>query len=552
MANVKFSRSEFEKSVKITKEMEEKISMFGTPLESLTDGEVEIDITPNRPDLLSLQGYLRAFEAFLGKKGRTGMRKYEVNKSDYKLKVEKSLPDEWPYAFACFVKGLKMNDEKIKEIIQLQEKLGTTLLRDRRKGGLGVYPLDKIKFPIVFRGMDADEIKFRPLEFSEVLTARQILAKHPTGRRYSHICEAWSKMPVFVDSNNIIMSMPPIINSHDVGKVDEETRDVFVEVTGNDKNIIQKALVIMATALADMGGAIYQVECKQQDGATSKQPLLKPEVMKLNTKNVNEVLGINLPDSRIRKLLERMGYNYDIRKKEVKAPAWRVDVLHEVDVIEDIAIAYGYENFKPMMPDKPNMIGEESGKSRFCRKIAEVLIGLGFLEVSSYYLLRESDLKKTRQRVLFEVDGSKTDYKYLRSNLITGALRVLSENTDTEYPQKIFEIGDVFVRDRKSRTETGIGEKTKLVISLAPGNFTGAKQAVEHLIRMFNLNSNYKVESGKKKGMIEGRVGNLIINNKKAGFIGEVHPAILKSLKIKTPVAIAELNLKMLYNSAGG
>ncbi len=545
MAGVKFSRSEFEKSVKITEEIKDKISMFGTPFEGMNDTEVEIEIFPNRPDLLSITGYLRAIEAYLGKKGKKGLREYKITESKYQMKVSESMIKEWPYAYSCVVKGLKLTNEKIKDIIQLQEKLGATILRNRKKGGLGVYPLEKIKFPIKFEERKESEIVFRPLGMNDYITGRKILELHPTGIKYSNICKDWEKLPVFVDAKDNIMSMPPIINSSDLGQVETTTTEVFLEATGTDKKVLQKSLTILATALADMGGKIYSVECQQSDGSTNHQPILEKEKMKLETKNIEKTLGIKISEKEIKELLERMGYDYDEKKKEVTIPSWRVDILHEVDIIEDIAIAYGYDKFEAEIPTSHSTIGEESKKSIFIKKITEILIGLGALETSGYQLLRLSDLEKTGQRSHFKVKESKTDYKYLRSNLFTGTLKILSENIDSEYPQKIFEIGTVFIKDKKRKSETGIGEKTKLVFANTPGNFTDIKQVLDYLMKMINVN--WRIEEGKKKGLIEGRTGRIIVEGKKVGFIGEVHPAILGNLRIKMPVAIFELGLKELY-----
>lgn len=193
MASVKFPRKEFEKSIKITKEIEEKISLFGTHLESLTHSEIEIEVLPNRPDLFSMHGYIRALSAFIGKE--TGLKKYSVSSSGEKLFIKKPLPKNWIYAYACIVKGVKFDDAKIREVIQIQEKLGATLLRNRKKGGIGLYPLDKISFPITFKGMNPDEIKFRPLEYPEAITGRQILSMHPTGREYASLVSDWDVFP---------------------------------------------------------------------------------------------------------------------------------------------------------------------------------------------------------------------------------------------------------------------------------------------------------------------------------------------------------------------
>lgn len=534
MASIKFNRKEFEKYIKINKETEEKISMLGTHLESINEQEIELEILPNRPDLFSLHGFVRAFLAFTDKK--PGLREYKAKKSGFKIVVEKSLPREWPYAFGCIVKGLKFDDEKIKEIIDIQEKVGKTMLRDRRKGGIGLYPLEKITFPVKFTGMKPEEIKFRPLEYPNAITGRQILSMHPKGREYCHICQNWDRLPVFVDSKGVIMSMPPIINSHDVGKIDETTKDIFVEVTGNDFNNTQKALLIMVTSLADMGGEVYSIDCKQQNGKEASIPNLEPEKMKLNIENVNKLLGLNLQEREIKEYLEMMGYSY--KNKEVLIPCYRTDILHEVDLIEDIAIAYGYENFIPEIP-QISTIGEEDSKEIRKRKIAEILTGLNILEISSYHLITKEDVARIDSKNIIEVEDSKTDYKILRPNLLVNQLKTISENVDSEYPQRIFEVGKIFSRD--SNQETGIHEKNHLAISIS-GNFTELKQILNYLEKMLSIS--LEIQETSNPLFIEGRTGKILLNGKEIGIIGELKPETLRAWKIKMPFSCLEINIE--------
>src|SRR3989338_8584660 len=173
-------------------QLKDGISMLGTDLERIEGNEIEVEVFPNRPDMLSEQGFARAFSSFIGVK--TGLRKYEVKKFGSQVMV-KDLPPQWPYAVACIVKCLKFNDEKIREVIQLQEKLGTTFTRNRKKGGLGLYPLEKITFPVTFTGKNPEDIKFGPLESPQILTGRQILSRHPKGRQYGPLMEGWKTYP---------------------------------------------------------------------------------------------------------------------------------------------------------------------------------------------------------------------------------------------------------------------------------------------------------------------------------------------------------------------
>ena len=539
MASIKFPRKEFEKHIKITEDIKEKINMFGTHIESLTDSEIEVEILPNRPDLLSMQGLIRALSAFIGK--QTGLRKYKVTSSGEKLIVQKPLPKKWVYAYACIVRGINFDDEKIKEIIQIQEKLGATLLRNRKKGGIGIYPLNKITFPITFRGMKPDEIKFRPLEYPEIITGKQVISKHPTGREYAHLVEDWEVFPVFIDKKGIIMSMPPIINSHDVGKIDENTKEVFIECTGTDSLTIQKALIILITTLAELGGEIYSIECIQQNREKTQFPNLTPEKRKISIEDINNLLGLSLKEKDLERILPKMGFEY--KKGIVSVPAWRTDILDSVDIIEDVAIAYGYNNLTPVLP-LIDTVGEESNKSIIKEKISEILIGICLLEVSSYHIIKNKEAEILKEEDRVSIQNSKTDYKFLRPNLLIPSLRILRENKDNEYPQRIFEIGPVFAFDKNS--QTGIKESENLIIVATPASFTEMKQILEYLMRTLGLM--YKLKESSNKLLIEGRTAAIMFEDKEIGYFGEMHPETLRSHGLKLPCAMIEISLESLMN----
>ncbi|MDD5700348.1 MAG: phenylalanine--tRNA ligase subunit beta [Candidatus Nanoarchaeia archaeon] len=536
MAKITFPRKEFEKEIKLTDEVREKISMLGTHLESVTDNEIEIEVLPNRPDLFSMQGFLRALKAFLGKE--TGLKKYRINapEKDFKVKIDPSLKGIRSYTACAIIKGLKFDDAKIKEIIDIQEKLHATVGRKRKKAAIGIYPLEKITLPIKFEARAPKDIKFLPLEGDREMSGLEILQRHPTGREYAFLLEGLDKFPVFVDAKGKILSMPPIINSHETGKITEKTEAVFIECSGSDFNVLKKIINIIVTTLADMGGKVYQMELDYEKKELT--PNLEPETMKLSLDNANKLLGLDLKEKDLEKLLPKMGYDYS--KGNVKIPAWRTDILHEVDIIEDIAIAYGYDKIEPEIP-KVATIGEESQESKIKSKISEILLGIGLLEISTYHLIKADEIKG-RQNLL-EVENSKTDYKYLRPSLIIPALRVLSENKDHEYPQKIFEIGSVFSPD--ARQETGVKETQNLLIASTPGNFTGSKQILDCLFKMLNIEC--KLKEFAHEYLIDGRAATVLIDNKPIGVIGEVHPETLRKWNIKLPLAIIEISLEEIF-----
>lgn len=566
MAVVTFSKKIFEKDVgKLDEKMQNRISMFGTPLEGINGEDVQIEVSPNRPDMLSYHGFKRAFLAFLGKK--TGLVKYKTNppEKDYSVIVDSSVKDVRPFTACAIVRGLQLDDDRIKEIIDLQEKLHSTLGRKRKKIAIGIYPLEKIKLPITFKALEPDRIKFVPLESEKEMSGLEILQKHPAGRDYAHLLAGKEKFPVFMDSDGKILSMPPVINSHNTGKVTEKTKDVFVECSGFDFEILKKTLNIIASILAEMGGKIYQMEIKYSKKETT--PDFSEEEMNISLENANRLLGLDLNEKQLKECLEKMGH--ECAKGRAKIPSWRTDVLHEVDLIEDVAIAYGYENLAPEIP-KISTIGEESEKEVIKRKIAEILAGLGMLENLNYHLTsREFQFSNMglQEKDLVELEESKTDYNILRKDLAHLLLKVLSENSDSEYPQKIFEMGRVFEK------KGGIVERENLAGAISPGNFTDLKRIIEYLFRMLELE--IKIEEPKDflQYFIEGRVGRIILASKgnddrsrfekmtegiglggkkepkTLGYIGEIHPRILRNWKIKMPVALFEINLDEMLNA---
>jgi phenylalanyl-tRNA synthetase beta chain len=532
MPNVTLNKTEFEDLVgkKLPlEELKDRISMLGTDLEKIENNDIEVEIFPNRPDMLSEQGLARAFSSFIGVK--KGLRKYNVKKGNYEVKVEKSVSKIRPFTACAVVKELKLDDEKIKSIIQIQEKLHVSYGRNRKKVAIGIYPLEKIKFPVKYLALPPKEIEFKPLEMSVVLNGKEILEKHPAGRDYKHLLENEKEYPIFLDANENILSMPPIINSDDVGKVDIDTKEVFVECSGFDYDVLSNCLNFIVTALADMGGEIYSV---QINGKTS--PNLNPGEMKFDLEYCNKILGLELKENEVIDLLERMGHGYS--KGKVLIPAYRADILHQIDLVEDIAIAYGYENFVEEIPNV-STVAKESGRSKFNRKISEVLIGLGLLECSSLSLSNENNLNK---RMLVEKEVMKVespvnaDYDTLRTWILPSLLQILSGNKRYEYPQNLFEIGKVF---------EGVKDKDSLGIVIT-GNFTEIKQKLDALFLALGID--YEIKESEEGSFIIGRSGKVIIEDKESGIIGELSPEVLSNWGLEMAFSGLELDMNTLFD----
>jgi len=543
MPTITLNKTVFEKLSGKTlpiEKLKDRISYLGTALESIEGDKIVVEIFPNRPDMLSEQGLARAFSSFMGV--NVGLKEYKVEKSGEKVVIDKSVSQIRPYTACAIIKGLSFEDEKIREIIQIQEKLHVTYGRNRKKVAIGIYPYEKITPPITFLAKKPEEIKFRPLEFPREITGRQILSQHPTGRDYGHLLEGKEKYPIFVDANNQILSMPPIINSHDVGKITEKTKDVFVECSGFDFEVLSKCLNMIVCALADMGGKIYSMELEYPDQKLTT-PNLEPEEMKVDIDYINKRLGLKLTEQETKQYLERMGYGY--KNKKALIPAYRVDVLHQIDLAEDIAIAYGYENFQEEIP-KVATIAEESKTEKFIRRTANLLVGLDLLETNTYHLMSKDELntKMCLELLPIELENAPADYNCLRNWMTPSLMKVLSENKHNDYPQKIFEIGTVFIMDETQETNVKEQKRLTVLTTNTKADYTEAKQILDYFMKALNLK--YVIEETEHDSFIAGRVGRVLVDGIKVAYIGEIHPQVLDNWKLEMPTAGFEINITEL------
>ncbi|MEK6905562.1 MAG: phenylalanine--tRNA ligase subunit beta [Nanoarchaeota archaeon] len=524
-------------------QLKDRISMLGTDLESIEGNEIVVEIFPKRPDLLSEQGFARAFSSFIGVK--TGLRQYHIKESGQKVIIDPSVKTVRPHTACAIVKGLHFDEENLRQVIQIQEKLHVTYGRNRKKAAIGIYPMEKITFPITYKADTPGKIKFKPLEARREMTAVEILEEHKAGKEYGHLLQGLQKYPFFIDTKGEIISMPPIINSDQTGRVDEETKDVFVECSGFDFEVLSTCLNMIVTALADMGGEIYSLKLESADGIKIT-PNLTPTKIKLDLPYVNKRLGLRLSETEAGKLLEKMGYGFE--KGQVLIPAYRADILHQVDLIEDIAIAYGYEHFQEEIPNVAT-IGEEDAFEKFARKVRELLVGLQLLEVKNFHLTTKEDLTTKINDVTepIPLKNAIGDHNHLRNAILPSLMKNLAENQHHEYPQNIFEIGRIFF---PGNTETGVMEAEHLSVVLCHDktDFTEIRQVLETLIRALGLEC--AVKESEHSSFIPGRAGDIMIDGKKMGIIGELHPQVITNWQLMMPAVCFELDLEEVFKLA--
>ncbi len=544
---------EFKTDISIS-QFEELLFNYGFELDNYnkdTD-EIKIEVTAERPDVLSKEGLLRVLKVYAG---ISKCQNYSSKKPTHTLNIDNSVKDIRPYSVCAIVKGLELDDDKLKQIIYVQEKLHFTVFRKRTIGAIGIYPLDKIKFPITFCSKEPKDIRFIPLGETKEMTAEEILKNTEAGREFSYLLADKKRYPIFIDSDSQILSMPPVINSNITGKVTELTKAIFIECSGNDLVKLNQVLNILCCMFSDFGGDIHSLDVNFGNQYDKKQivtPDFNEEKRLVTLANINSRIGLNLDIDTTCLFLEKMCYKtkkYGKEKIEVTIPVFRTDILHEVDIIDDVARAYGFNNIPLKMP-RVFTVGSKLKDTIKQDNIIQTLSQCGLIEVSPLSLSSKKEsfenfkLEFTKDLAI-ELGYSKDKTLDIVSPWLTPKLlKILTTNQHMSYPQKIFCCGKVVVPDSKK----DVRSRTVLHASIAIANPRVSFTEVSSILVSLCNTLGYKLSLEKKDYpfYIKGRSAKIFINNKEAGHIGETHPEVLNNFDYNIPVASFEIDVNEL------
>lgn len=538
------------KNIKIEDLRERGILFAKGEIEEEEDGRIKVDIKDtNRPDLWSVEGIARELRGHY--KIETGLPKFKIRKSGLVVGVDKKVEKVRPKTVCAVVKNLDFNENSIKQIIQLQEKVCQTFGRNRATAAIGIYDYDKIKGPIKYTTFKPKNLKFKPLGFKKEMTLEEILKKHPKGKKHGHLLEKHKEYPIFIDNGGNVLSMPPIINSDYTGKVGKKTKNVFIEVSGHRINTISIALNVIVSALKERGGKIYSVDVKYGKEEITT-PDLSPNHGEMNLDKCKKILGLELSKREIKNLLKKSrckGKTKD-RKIKVKYPPYRKDIMDGRDLMEEVAISYGYDKIDSE-EIKFHSRGKEERLEEFSNKIRELCIGFGLQEILTFTLTsKENLLEKMRSedKKIAEISNPVSkNWSVFRNSLIPKGLEFLSKNKHVQYPQKIFEIGEITKINKKMETGT---EDLRNLSTMITDNEIGYENMVSILDSiMKNLGIEYSLKKTKNKNFIEGRAAKISIGKKEVGYLGEIHPEVLENFNLEKPVVALEINLDEILKS---
>ncbi|MDD1725592.1 MAG: phenylalanine--tRNA ligase subunit beta [Euryarchaeota archaeon] len=493
--------------------------------------EIEVEFFPNRPDLFSVEGAARALRGMLGME--TGLPTYTIRPSGIEIDVEPSVNLVRPYIVCAVVRGVTNDERTIKSLIDLQEDLHWGVGRDRRKAAIGIHDLSHVSPPFRYT---LGEVAFVPLDFSEVMTPAEILRVHPKGKEYGHI--VGERHPLILDKNDNVLSFPPIING-ELTRVTEQTTDLFIDVTGLDMKAIQDCLHILVSALYDRGASVETVEVVYPDhDQVLSTPNMGNSTIVVTKGDIVRRIGVEITEETILVSLQKMRMEaaVDAGHFTVSVPCYRTDIMHPVDIIEDVAIGFGYENILPSYP-KLGTIGGRLEEEQQSAVLRDVLQGLGFLEVVTLMLASDPTQAVIIENPLLE------EHISLRTSLLPGLIDTLALNQHREYPQMVYEVGDVV------HLITNVAQESRVcagVIASRTASFTEIKRVVSAAMR--EIGCIFEVTETSHPSFIEGRRATILVNGEAVGIFGEIDPDILTEHKLIYPVAAFEFRVEMSHS----
>jgi phenylalanyl-tRNA synthetase beta chain len=551
MPSVQFSLSDLEallgKDVPRDKEaLNELLAFVKGDVESLEGDAVSIEVKDsNRPDIWSVEGIARALRAQLGI-GRNKETKV-AGRSTLKVVISKRVRPIRPFISTAIVKGVRPTDQAVKGWMSLQEKLDQTYGRKRKKASIGFYQADLVKSPLSYTVADPDRIDFAPLGSETKSSLRKIVADHPKGTEYGEIISGFHEWPILIDGNHNVLSLPPVINSNDLGKISTDTENILVEVTGTNAETVHDTLKIVVSTLSERGGRIYSCLESYSYGSPSKviSPDLSPKPTKLSLVSINKLLGASLSLREASRLAEKAGYQ--VRRASgdtlyLEIPCYRIDIMHSVDIIEDIAIA---SDLNKMTTEWPRIwtLGELSKQTTDTETIGEIMIGLGYQEVLTYVLTSPEIVAGNTQTEAGDLvmlsNPKMTTHTVMRSWLLPSLLEFLSRNTHVDYPQKIFEIGSTINRGENPSQPILEDRRIAALTVHAQAGFTEVRSSLDALIQ--SVGHSYKVRPVEHPSFLAGRCGSVVSGGLEVGIVGEIHPKVIQAFGINLPVAAFEL-----------
>jgi len=575
---------------------EDEESKLDIDLESLsTESKYKIEVPANRYDLLCLEGIASALRVFLEQE-----RPPQYHRAPPKLRMivkHKASDRIRPYVVCAVLRDITLTQSSFDSFIDLQEKLHANICRKRTLVAIGTHDLDSIKAPFTYEVNPPETIKFQALKQKEVMTAPQLFTwyKDPgpshanSLKQYLPIIENSPVYPVIYDAERRVLSLPPIINGEH-SKVTINTKNVFIECTATDytkANVVLNTIIAMFSRYCKQPFSCEAVEVfYEHSGKKETLPNMEDVIFEADVNAINRGIGLQLSGTEMASILERMQLPAEVIKDasrlRVRAPITRSDVLHACDIMEDVAIAFGYNNIPRTLP-KTSTIGRQLPLNKLSDQLREAVAQAGFLEVMTWALISH----KENYDFLHKKDDGRTavalanpvsqEFDVVRSSLLPGLLKTLGASVGNAHlPVKIFELSDVSYLDPSKDVGARNNRRVAALYCSTTSGFEVIHGLVDRIMTLLDIpfkfddnkddtqnrrksNLVYYIEPSNDETFFPGRRADVYLSDqaggtsRKIGAFGVLHPEVLSPVapdayKIPYPACAIELDIEVFLH----
>ncbi|KFX85706.1 hypothetical protein V490_09472 [Pseudogymnoascus sp. VKM F-3557] len=585
-----------------TEEFEELCFEFGIELdEDTTDSprpivngkeeapQLKIEIPANRYDMLCFEGIALMLQIFLGKFPLPNYRLVTPSSGELQtLTVSKETAEVRPYVSAAILRNVTFTQASYDSFIALQDKLHANLARNRTLASIGTHDLDTLQGPFTYEALPPKDISFIPLNQTKKLNGEELMQFYENDKhlgKFLHIIRDKPVYPVVYDSKRTVCSLPPIINGEH-SKITLKSRNVFIECTATDKTKVEIVNNIVVSMFSQYCSEPFTIEpvkvISEHNGETRVTPDLAYRKFEAEVDYINNCCGLSETPERLCELLTKMCYkatpsSTDKNILDVSIPQTRADVLHQCDIMEDVAVAYGFNRLPRNNPNKAATIAKPLPINKLGDIVRLESAMAGWTEVMPLILCARDEnfswLNRKDNGTAITLANPKTaEYQIVRTSLLPGLLKTIRENKKHALPLKVFEVSDVAFKDetleRKARNERHFaaawygktsgfemihGLLDRVLLMLKQDFLIAADVTSKSLDYKISENptkqNGYWIEEINEETFFAGHAAAiwLRIDGKEArvGEFGILHPTVLEKFELKYPVSTLEINLEV-------
>ncbi|MCI4331159.1 MAG: hypothetical protein L3K19_04855 [Thermoplasmata archaeon] len=526
--------------------------LFGSKAElaSATAEELQIEVTPDRLDLLSEGGLAQFLQGVSG--SARGLPKIATRPSEpgWTVRVDPSVAPLRPSLSAVVLSAppsAPLDAGLLAEAVRFQEILHATIGLGRRLASLGIYPIERLHPPFVYAMEPVGSVHFVPLDGDAQVSASAFLSSHPLAQRYGAFGCADGRMLTLRDGDGLLLSVPPILNTRDGGEARVGDRTLLLESTGTRPGRVAEGVGLLQLPFLARGWSASPVRVEYSDRSEDGRALVESRPLDLPAAKLSAVSGRAHSAAEVEHLLARarLGSHPHPHGWTVDVPPWRPDLMTDIDVVEDVVLARGVKAGDGELPPSRTR-GQRRPESRFRRRIASALLGLGYVPLYTPVLVSEEAVRLLgRTDCVALVNPVSDQFARMRDSLQLALTQVLGRNLRRGYPQRFSEVGPVVVRDPAAESGARTSYHAGAFLASEAAGFADAAALTEYLLSGFDAHG--VREPVDLPGTIPGRAARLRVAGETVAEMGELHPAVLSSLGVPVAVAWAEVDLTALW-----